>query len=225
MCAAARRLPQIGTQLMTRDAGDTGDGRHPLRGDRAPAGYGAALNAQLTGNLGTHPLVGGIAQQVHAETCSHSVTLREAKLAGKPLISLPAQNLFRDTKPRSWHTFPMTIGARIRVARLGLGLTQRYVAKALGVNPSAVNQWESGTTKPSITKRAELAVLLNLRLDELIPEAPVNEISDTIARIIRGLPPHKQAALVVAIEGLARLIDDPPPNTPTSPRAKENQNS
>lgn len=119
----------------------------------------------------------------------------------------------------------MTIGARIRVARVGLGLTQRYVAKALGVNPSAVNQWESGTTKPSITKRAELAVLLHLRLDELIPEAPVDEVINTIARIIRGLPPHKQAALVVAIEGLAKLLDDPPPNNPASQKAKESHNS
>ena len=119
----------------------------------------------------------------------------------------------------------MTIGARIRVARLELGLTQRYVAKALSVSPGAVNQWESDTTKPSITKRAELAVLLHLRLDELIPEAPVDEVINTIARIIRGLPPHKQAALVVAIEGLAKLLDDPPPSTPTPPRAKESQRS
>ena len=218
-----RRFPQVRAKVMTRDARDARDLGHALSRDLAPLGDRALVDAKFAGDLGAYALVGGVAQQVHAETYSHSATLSETKWPDKPQMVDAAYCLFRKTKLPPWHTWPMTIGARIRVARLELGLTQRYVAKALGVSPSAVNQWESDTTKPSITKRAELAVLLHLRLDELIPEAPVNEIADTITRIVRAVPPHKQAALVVAIEGLARLLDEPPPNTQATPPARVKQ--
>ena len=63
----------------------------------------------------------------------------------------------------------MTIADKIRSARLKLGFTQRYVAKAMKVRPSAVNQWESGETEPSYPRRAKLAALLNIPTSDLIP--------------------------------------------------------
>jgi transcriptional regulator with XRE-family HTH domain len=210
---------------MARNTGDARDSWDPLGRDRAPIGYGAELDAQLTSDFGPQAAVGGITQQVHAGKCSHSVTLSEAKPSGKALAPAAAYNLFRASELVSWHILAMGIGERIRAARLRLGYTQRHVARELSVNPSAVNQWESGTTKPSITKRAELSILLKLPIDELIPEAPADEITNAIVRIVRGLPPRKQIALVAAVEGLARLLDDPPPNTPAPPGAKTKQYS
>ena len=210
---------------MSWDAGNPRDGRNPFSGNDTPAGYRAALNAQLTGNLRPQPLVGGITEQIHTETGDHSVTLSGTEPSGKPLLFRSAHNLFRETERTLWLKYSMTIGERIRAARLALGFTQRHVARELAVNPSAVNQWESGATKPSIAKRVELAALLSLRIDELIPEAPIDEITDTIARIVRSLPPQKRVALLAAVEGLAKLIGDPPPNNPASPEAKVKQNS
>lgn len=49
---------------------------------------------------------------------------------------------------------PETVGQRIIQARLDLGakrgrvVTQAALAKALGVTPGTVSQWESGTTRP-----------------------------------------------------------------------------
>jgi transcriptional regulator with XRE-family HTH domain len=210
---------------MPWDASDARNGGNPLSGYLAPVGYGAKLDAQPTRDLSPQATIGGVTQQLHTGQRSHSVTLSEAKPPGNPFAIATAHNLFRATEPASWHILGMGIGERIRAARLQLGYTQRHVARELNVNPSAVNQWESGTTKPSITKRAELAFLLKLPIDQLIPEAPPDEIANAISRIVRGLPPHKQIALVAAIEGLARLLDDPPPSNPIPPAAKTKQYS
>lgn len=204
---------------MSGNACDARDGRNSLRGDYPPLGDSRFLDAEFTSDPGPQTTIGGGAQQVHAEESSHSSTLSGAKSAGKPKMTAALLNLFRETKPKPWHILPMTIGERIRVARLAMGFTQRYVAKTLGVTPSAVNQWEGDDVKPSITNRAQLATLLGLRLDDLIPEAPIDEITEAIVRIVRGLPPHRQAALVIAIEGLAKVFDEPPLDSPATPRA------
>ena len=46
------------------------------------------------------------------------------------------------------HTDPMELHDRIRAARTAAGLTQRQLARALNVSPSAVAQWEAGDTRP-----------------------------------------------------------------------------
>ena len=40
-----------------------------------------------------------------------------------------------------------TLSDRVRASRKQAGLSQRDIAKALGISPSAVNQWEHGVTK------------------------------------------------------------------------------
>lgn len=42
---------------------------------------------------------------------------------------------------------PKTMGERVKIRRLELGLTQGDVAKVAGVSEAAVSQWESGNTK------------------------------------------------------------------------------
>lgn len=111
----------------------------------------------------------------------------------------------------------MTIGDIIQRARLKLGFTQQYVGKMLGVGRSAVHQWENGGTKPNITNRARLAVLLNVRMADLVPGSPVDEITEEIAEIVRAVHPSKQAALVIVIEQVAKSMSDPPPESPPRP--------
>jgi transcriptional regulator with XRE-family HTH domain len=118
------------------------------------------------------------------------------------------------------HISDMAIGETIRAARVRAGLTQRYVAKTLDVGASAVNQWESGTTKPSITNRARLAVLLNISLMDLIPGAPVDEVAEAIAQLVRSVPRSKQVGFVATLEQVVRLMAEQAPDAESSPPTK-----
>jgi len=226
LAAAAGRIPQIGPQQVTWDAGDAADGRHPLGRYDLPLRDRPLLDAQLTSDQSANPTTGGGAQQVHSsEDSGHLGRLSAAKSAVQPQLCVNAHYLFRETEPPVWHTIPMPIGQRIRAARAELGVTQRYVAKALGVNPSAVNHWESGLTKPSIGKRVELAALLNIRISDLIPGMPVDEITEAISQIVRSMPPHRRASLLAVIEAVAAATDDPPPDNPGPRKARVKQHS
>jgi transcriptional regulator with XRE-family HTH domain len=209
------RLPKVGPQQMTWDAGNAADGRNPLSGYLSPLRDSPPLDAEFPSDQSPETTASGRAQQVHSgEASGHPTTLSDPKPIGKPSMFETAQYLCRETEQRLWHTNGMTIGERIAAARTKAGLSQQDVARALGVGRSAVNQWESGTTKPSITRRAQLAVLLDMRITDLIPGMPVDEITEAIAQIIRAVPPDKQAGLVLMIEHTARLLADPPPDPP-----------
>jgi transcriptional regulator with XRE-family HTH domain len=54
----------------------------------------------------------------------------------------------------------------LRAARANLNLTQRDVAAAVGVSPTAVRQWERGAT-PSRRNADKLRLLLQLRGGEI----------------------------------------------------------
>jgi transcriptional regulator with XRE-family HTH domain len=49
-------------------------------------------------------------------------------------------------------------------------MTQVELAKALGVNQSAVTQWESGLTSPRLDKLQAMAALFKCSIDELVRE-------------------------------------------------------
>jgi transcriptional regulator with XRE-family HTH domain len=55
-----------------------------------------------------------------------------------------------------------SIGDRIRRARRAQGLTLAQVAENLGVTPSAVQQWERGSTQPSIERLSKFAALVTV---------------------------------------------------------------
>jgi transcriptional regulator with XRE-family HTH domain len=56
-----------------------------------------------------------------------------------------------------------------RLARLRstAGLTQRQVAAALGIKSPSVAQWESGRSRPDLTRLTALAALYKVSLQEL----------------------------------------------------------
>ena len=60
---------------------------------------------------------------------------------------------------------------------LGSIPTQREVAKALGVENSAVSKWERGINKPRADKLPQLAKLYGCTVDELLGEETQNENS------------------------------------------------
>lgn len=114
----------------------------------------------------------------------------------------------------------MTVADTIRAARLAAELSQRVMAKKLRVSASAVAQWETGETLPSIGRRADIARLLRIGFMELLPEGdglPADAIKRAIDRIVAKLPAHKQVGFLATIEGVAELLDNQEPDTQPPP--------
>lgn len=61
----------------------------------------------------------------------------------------------------------MDISLNIRRARINAALSQRDLARLLGVSSVAVVKWESGKTFPSANKLPALANALGVSIDEL----------------------------------------------------------
>ena len=65
----------------------------------------------------------------------------------------------------------MTIANTIRAARLRANMKKADLARALKVAPSAVSQWESGDTEPSVDNRVVLSSVLGIPIIDLMPNA------------------------------------------------------
>ena len=60
------------------------------------------------------------------------------------------------------------LGARIKSARMALGMSQDYVARSLGGTRQAVSAWERGIASPSAIQLAELSELFCVCAHELL---------------------------------------------------------
>ena len=96
----------------------------------------------------------------------------------------------------------MMIGDLIRARRRDAGLSQRGLAEAIGVNPSAVAHWELGNTVPTNANMGALKRVLGLVADlGISPSAPytgqIVEDADELALLAfwRSLSPAKRLAL------------------------------
>ena len=80
----------------------------------------------------------------------------------------------------------MELSDLIKQRRKRMGLSQRALAKAMNVNPSAVAHWEGGATRPTHDKLEQLKLALGIT-DEIDPsgsqplEAQIIQISSEIA--------------------------------------------
>lgn len=112
------------------------------------------------------------------------------------------------------------VGARLRTARRGTGLTQRQLAEKLGVESITVSRWERGVTTPSLPRLRRIAELTETTVSDLVrsPDAQTTqgaelaalreelaetrEIVDRIARALErlGQPRSNPASLSVSRE-------------------------
>lgn len=60
------------------------------------------------------------------------------------------------------------IGAQIRDARRGAGLSQVQLGERVGRDHKTVHRWESGTTPPSLTDLLLVADALSVELADLV---------------------------------------------------------
>jgi transcriptional regulator with XRE-family HTH domain len=86
-----------------------------------------------------------------------------------------------------------SIGARIKEARVRVGLTQRQLSEMVGVSPHAVWSWEAGKMKPTPEHLLEVAYRCETSTDWLlgrdVVEAEILKEADVSFRnAIEGLP-------------------------------------
>ena len=63
-----------------------------------------------------------------------------------------------------------TLGAKIAALRKQQGMTQLELAQQLGVTDKAVSKWERDLACPDIHSLPALAQVLQVRVEELIPD-------------------------------------------------------
>lgn len=63
----------------------------------------------------------------------------------------------------------------IRERRSRLGMSQAELAEHIGVNQTAVSQWERGIITPTLNKARKLAETLGCTIDELYTDEPKKE--------------------------------------------------
>lgn len=102
------------------------------------------------------------------------------------------------------------VGAAIRRAREAKGISQGDLATRLGKTQSAISFWESGRRSPDLHDLVELAVNLDLNLDELVQSARPRAQAKVLLRAeaARLLPEQLAASLYSFIDAAE---DVPPP--------------
>lgn len=64
----------------------------------------------------------------------------------------------------------MSFAENFRNARLAAGLTQRQVADALGLERTAIAQYERGISTPNFKNLSKICKILQISFDELFEE-------------------------------------------------------
>lgn len=79
------------------------------------------------------------------------------------------------------------IGTRLRKARLRMGLSQRGLAEALGLDPTMISHLEGGRRMPSVDSLVRLADELNVTTDYLLGRPqPVTDAVDEYVGALRA---------------------------------------
>jgi len=111
----------------------------------------------------------------------------------------------------------MTLGQAIRTIRQEVGLTQKDLAIAAGIDQSYLSMIESGQRgNPGTRIIARLAQALQVSIDDLaaragyMPEAdPMDPLSERAVRLFRQLPRWRQEDVLAQLELYLRLKERP----------------
>ena len=101
---------------------------------------------------------------------------------------------------------------KIKEIRENLGLSQKELAKLLGVSPSNVYNYENKRTEPSVDMLKKLSTILDVSVDELLgldnngviptPGFPLSEEEKAIIKAYRELSFDQQSVIKVQLQVL-----------------------
>lgn len=108
-----------------------------------------------------------------------------------------------------------TIGGRIRILRDDRGLTQKELARSLGISNEYLSQIELGKKKPNAGHLVALADMLNTSVDFLLlrtdDPSPLGQDdegqnmtpeADTVAKLVDNLPQYQREECLVVVRAL-----------------------
>lgn len=84
------------------------------------------------------------------------------------LLAVRALKKRNAAAPKEAATAPRTLSEALKAQRTAHGMTQEYVAEALGVSRQAVSKWESGASVPSTANLKALAALYGIAPEKLL---------------------------------------------------------
>lgn len=98
------------------------------------------------------------------------------------------------------------IGDRLREERVKSGISQRELARRLGLSASMISQLESGLSKPSVGTLYAIVTELNLSLDRVIRGEDFSEpgIADASSTVVRGPLVHPKDRQVIDLDSGVR---------------------
>jgi phage repressor protein C with HTH and peptisase S24 domain len=88
--------------------------------------------------------------------------------------------LVSPTRPK--HTDAMAIGVKIKQARVKAEISQAGLARALGIKPVNVSQWESGTTRPDVERLPAISKVLGVTVEWLLSDNLNHDIGKFVAQ-------------------------------------------
>ena len=106
-----------------------------------------------------------------------------------------------------------SFGRRLAAARKARGLSQRDLAKRIGISNRMVAYYEAQAKRPPADKLADIAAVLNVTADELLGTQPLTAQQPRNSRlwkrlqVVNKLPPKAQRQAVEYIELLAKATD------------------
>jgi transcriptional regulator with XRE-family HTH domain/mannose-6-phosphate isomerase-like protein (cupin superfamily) len=89
----------------------------------------------------------------------------------------------------------VSLGARLREARMKSGLSLRAVARELDVSPSFVSQIENDRSRPSVATLYSISQLLDVSLDDLFVSEPSTAVVVSAPATVAAVSPFKGAAV------------------------------
>ena len=128
----------------------------------------------------------------------------------KPKSELPARKSVGNKRPTS---IDLIVGERVRLMRIGMGLTQEKLAAAIQVTFQQLQKYEKGVNRISAGRLAQLAEALGVTVAAFIDESGVGKTlsgDPTFIEIAESWPrlgPGRQRLVLELVRSL--LGDDP----------------
>ena len=100
----------------------------------------------------------------------------------------------------------MNIGKRIKLLRVGMGLTQSDLAEKAGLSRTAVWNYENDKRVPSVEILDRIATTLNVKPTEFISSEPDTEIVNIAVSGLKGIEEMKEPQRTEELEKAARTV-------------------
>jgi len=102
----------------------------------------------------------------------------------------------------------LVVGENICRQRKTMGLTQAKLAEMLDMGPDSLSRIEKGVVAPRFQRLVEIAKILDCAVADLfrMDSDPLSVKLDTLADMLRPLPPDAQEDIVCLMMDVARTI-------------------